>query len=65
MVPVISNCGPLRTRIKTIFDLIKIPDLAYTVAVLENSHKFWEQCNEGQIVSSEIGQERWERDKEK
>jgi hypothetical protein len=32
---------------KTIFDLIKISGLAYTVAVIENSHEIWEQCNEG------------------
>jgi hypothetical protein len=46
---------------QNIFDLIKISDLAYTVAVIENSHEIWEQCNEGQNVSSKIGQERWER----
>jgi hypothetical protein len=45
---------------KTIFDLIKMSDLAYTVAVIENSHEIWEQCNEGQNVLSKIGQERWE-----
>ncbi len=49
---------------RTIFDLIKMSDLAYTVAVIENSHEIWEQCNEGQNVSSKIGQERWERDQE-
>jgi hypothetical protein len=49
---------------KTIFDLIKMSDLAYTVAVIENSHEIWEQCNEGQNVSSKIGRERWERDQE-
>ncbi len=49
---------------KTIFDLIKISDLAYAVAVIENSHEIWEQCNEGQNVSSKIGRERWERDQE-
>ncbi len=47
---------------KTIFDLIKISDLMYTVAVIENSHEILEQCNEGWNVSSKIGQERWERD---
>jgi hypothetical protein len=40
---------------KTIFDLIKISDLVYTVAVIENSHEIWKQCNEGQNVSSKIG----------
>jgi hypothetical protein len=49
---------------KTIFDLIKISDLAYTVAVIENSHEIWEQSNDGQNVSSETGRERWERDQE-
>jgi hypothetical protein len=49
---------------KTMFDLIKMSDLAYTVAVIENSHEIWEQCNEGQHVSSEIGPERWEKDRE-
>jgi hypothetical protein len=39
-------------------------DLAYTVAVIENSHEIWEQCNEGQNASSKIRQERWERDQE-
>jgi hypothetical protein len=39
---------------KTIFDLINISDLAYTVAVIENSHEIWEQSNEGQNVSSDI-----------
>ena len=47
---------------KTIFDMIKMSDLAYTVAVIENSHEIQEQCNEGQNVSSKIGQERWESD---
>jgi hypothetical protein len=46
---------------KTIFDLIIISDLAYTFAVIENSHEIWEQSNEGQNVSSNIGQERWDR----
>jgi hypothetical protein len=32
---------------KTIFDLIKISDLVYTVAVIENIHEIWEQSNEG------------------
>ncbi len=45
--------------------MIKISDLAYTVAVIENSHEIWEQCNEGQNISSKIGRERWERDQEK
>jgi hypothetical protein len=49
---------------KTIFDMIKMSDLAYTVAVIENSHEIWDQCNEGQNVFSEIGQDRWERDQE-
>jgi hypothetical protein len=49
---------------KTIFDLIKISDLEYTVAVIENSHEIWEQCNDGQNVSSKIGRERWEGDQE-
>jgi hypothetical protein len=64
MVPIISKCGPPRTRTKIIFDLIKISDLAYTVLVIENSHEIWEQCNEGQNVSSKVGRERWERDQE-
>ncbi len=38
--------------------------MAYTVAVIENSHEIWEQCNEGQNICSKIGQERWERDQE-
>ncbi len=46
---------------QTIFDLIKMSDLVYTVAVIENSHEIWEQCNQGQNVSSKIGPERWER----
>jgi hypothetical protein len=50
---------------RTIFDLIKMSDLAYTFAVIENSHEIWEQCNEGQNVSSKIRRERWERDQEK
>jgi hypothetical protein len=49
---------------KTIFVLIKLSDLAYTVAVIENSHEIWKQSNEGRNVSSEIGRERWERDQE-
>jgi hypothetical protein len=53
-----------KNQIKTIFDLIKMSDLAYTVAVIENSHEIWEQCNEGGSVSSKIGRERWERDQE-
>jgi hypothetical protein len=32
---------------RTIFDLIEMSDLALTVAVIENSHEIWEQCNEG------------------
>jgi hypothetical protein len=40
---------------RTIFDLIKMSDLAYTVAVIENSHEIWDQCNEGQNISSKIG----------
>jgi hypothetical protein len=40
---------------KTIFGLIKMSDLVYTVAVIENSHEIWEQCNEQQNVSSKIG----------
>ncbi len=51
-----------KNQSRTIFDLIKMSDLAYTVAVIENRHEIWEQCNEGQHVSSEVGQERWERD---
>jgi hypothetical protein len=42
---------------RTIFDLNKMSDLAYTVAVIKNSHEIWEQCNEGQNISSKIGQE--------
>ncbi len=49
---------------KTIFGLIKMSDLAYTVAVIENSHEILEQCNEGQNVPTKMGQERWERDQE-
>jgi hypothetical protein len=49
---------------RTIFDLINMSDLAYTAAVIENSHEIWEQCNEGQNVFSKIGRERWERDQE-
>jgi hypothetical protein len=49
---------------KTIFESIKMSDLVYTVAVIENSHEIREQCNEGQNVSSKIGRERWERDQE-
>jgi hypothetical protein len=64
MVPVISNCGPPRTRTKPFLILSKTSDLAYTVAVIDNSHEIWKQCNEGRNVSSEIGQERWERDQE-
>ncbi len=44
-----------KNKNKTIFDFIKISDLAYTVAVIENSHEIWEQFNEGQNVSSKIG----------
>ena len=44
-----------RNQNKTIFDLIKMSDLVYTVAVIENSHEIWEQCNEGRNVSSKIG----------
>jgi hypothetical protein len=32
-----------KNKNRTIFDLIKISDLAYTVAVIENSHEIWEQ----------------------
>ncbi len=40
---------------RTIFDLIKMSDLAYTVAIIKNSHEIWEQCNEGQNISAKIG----------
>jgi hypothetical protein len=49
---------------RAIFDLINMPDLVYTVAVIENSHEIWEQCNEGQNISSKIWRERWEIDQE-
>ncbi len=39
--------------------------MAHTVAVIENSNEIWEQCIEGQNVSSKIGRERWKRDQEK
>ncbi len=31
---------------------------------MKKGREIWEQCNEGQNVSSEIGRERWERDQE-
>ncbi len=53
-----------KNKNRTIFDLITMSDSVYTVAVIENSHAIWQQCNEGQNVSFEIGWERWERDQE-
>jgi hypothetical protein len=45
----------VKNQNRTIFDLIKMSDLAYMIAVIENSHIIWEQCHEGQKVSSEVG----------
>ena len=48
----------------TIFDLIKMSDLAYTVAVIENSHEIWEQLLEHQHLSGEEGRQIWEGEQE-
>jgi hypothetical protein len=44
--------------------LIKMSDLAYTVAVIENSDKIWEQLLEHQHLSGEEGQQIWEGEQE-
>jgi hypothetical protein len=40
---------------KTIFDLVTMSDLAYTVAVIENGHEIWDQLNEHRHL---LGEER-------
>ncbi len=49
-----------KNKNRTIFDLIKMSDLAYTVAVIENSHEIWEQLLEHQYLSGEEGRQIWE-----
>ncbi len=36
-----------KNREKTIFDMIMMSDIAYTVAVIENSHKKWDDAING------------------
>ena len=40
---------------KTIFDLVTMSDLAYTVAVIENGHEIWKQMAETQNSSAKAG----------
>ncbi len=40
---------------KTIFDLVTMSDLEYTVAVIENGHEVWDQLNEHQHLLGEEG----------
>ncbi len=53
-----------KNKNRTIFDLIKMSDLGYTVAVIENSHEIWEQLLEHQNLSGEEGQQIWEGEQE-
>ncbi len=53
-----------KNKNRTIFELIKMSDLAYTVAVIENSHKIWEQLLEHQHLLGEEGQQIWEGEQE-
>ncbi len=53
-----------KNKNRTIFDLIKMSDLAYTVAVIENSHEIWEQLLERQHLSGEEGRQIWEGEQE-
>jgi hypothetical protein len=46
-----------KNKNKTIIDLIKISDLAYTVAVIENSHEIWEQLLEHRHLSGDKEQQ--------
>jgi hypothetical protein len=42
-----------KNKNRTIFDLVTMSDLAYTVAVNKNGHEIWEQLNETQNSSGE------------
>jgi hypothetical protein len=53
-----------KNKNKTIFDLIKISDLAYTVAVVENSHETWEKLLQHRHLSGDKGQHIWEGEQE-
>ncbi len=53
-----------KNKNRTIFDLIKMSDLAYTVAVIDNSHEIWEQLLEHQHLSGEEGRQIWEGEQE-
>ncbi len=44
-----------KNKNKTIFDSIKISDLAYTVSVVENSHEIWEQLLQHRDLSGDKG----------
>ncbi len=50
-----------KSKNKTIFDLVTISDLAYTVAVIENGHEIWKQMAETQHSSAREGllEPRW------
>ena len=53
-----------KNKNRTIFDLIKMSDLAYTVVVIENSHEIWEQLLEHQHLVGEEGQQIWAGEQE-
>ena len=53
-----------KNKNKTIFDVIKISDLAYTVAVVENSHEIWEKLLQHRHLSGDEGQHIWEGERE-
>ncbi len=48
-----------KNKNRTIFDLVTMSDLAYTVAVIKNGHKIQEQLNETQNSFGEEGQQGW------
>jgi hypothetical protein len=48
-----------KNKNRTIFDLVTMSDLAYTVAVIKNGHEIWEQLNENRNSSGEGGLQGW------
>ncbi len=48
-----------KNKNRTIFDLVTMSDLAYTVAVIKNGHETWKQLKENQNPLGERGGQEW------
>ncbi len=53
-----------QNKTKTIFDLVTMSDLAYTVVVIKNGHEIWDQLNEYRHLLGEERPQIWEGEQE-